>query len=81
VYGRIETVPKTAVFRYRSPAAWVEKFRTGYVPLLEGFAKLDAEHRRALTGELLELVTRFNRAKDETMVVEAEYLEVVITRR
>jgi len=81
VYGRIEAVPKTAVFRYRSPADWVEKFRTGYVPLHKSFAKLDAEHQRAFTGELLELVTRFNGAKDNTMVVEAEYLEVVITRR
>lgn len=81
VYGRIETAPKTAVFRYRSPGDWVEKFRTGYVPLLKSFAKLSADHQRALTGELLELVTRFNRAKDKTMVVDAEYLEVVITRR
>jgi ubiquinone/menaquinone biosynthesis C-methylase UbiE len=81
VYGRIETAPKTAVFRYRSPADWVEKFRTGYVPLFKSFTKLDAGHQRALTGELLELVTRFNRAQDKTMVVEAEYLEVVVTRR
>jgi ubiquinone/menaquinone biosynthesis C-methylase UbiE len=81
VYGRIETAPKTAVFRYRSPADWVEKFRTGYVPLLKSVTKLDADHQRALTGELLELVTRFNRAMDQTMVVEAEYLEVVVTRR
>jgi ubiquinone/menaquinone biosynthesis C-methylase UbiE len=81
VYGCIETAPKTAVFRYRSPADWVEKFRTGYVPLFKSFTKLDADHQRALTGELLELVTRFNRAKDKTMVVEAEYLEVVVTRR
>jgi SAM-dependent methyltransferase len=81
VYGRIETAPKTAVFRYRSPADWVEKFRTGYVPLHKTFTKLDADHQRAFTGELLELVTRFNSAKDKTMVVEAEYLEVVITRR
>jgi SAM-dependent methyltransferase len=81
VYGRIETAPKTAVFRYRSPADWGEKFRTGYVPLLKTFAKLDAEKQRAFTGELLELATRFNRAKDRTMVVEAEYLEVIVTRR
>jgi len=81
VYGRIETSTKIAVFRYRSPADWVEKFRTGYVPLHKSFAKLDADHQRAFTGELLELVTRFNSAKDKTMVVEAEYLEVVIMRR
>jgi SAM-dependent methyltransferase len=81
VYGRIETAPKRAVFRYRSPADWVEKFRASYVPVLKTFAKLDAGKQRLLTGELLELVTRFNRAKDQTMVVDADYLEVVITRR
>ena len=81
VYGRIETQVKRAVFRYRSPADWVEKFRASYVPVMKTFAKLDADKQRLLTGELLELVTRFNRAKDKTMVVDAEYLEVVITRR
>jgi len=81
VYGRIETQPKRAVFRYRSPADWVEKFRASYVPVMKTFAKLDAGKQRLLTGELLELVTRFNRAKDKTMVVDAEYLEVVVTRR
>jgi SAM-dependent methyltransferase len=80
-YGRLEIAPKRAVFRYRSPADWVERFRVSYVPMLKAFAKLDAAKQRALTGELLELVTRFNRARDQTMVVEAEYLEVVVTRR
>lgn len=81
VYGCIESQPKRAVFRYRSPADWVEKFRASYVPVLKTFAQLDAGKQRLLTGELLELVARFNRAKDGTMVVEAEYLEVVISRR
>jgi SAM-dependent methyltransferase len=81
VYGRIELTPKRAVFRYRSPADWVEKFRASYVPVLKTFAKLDAGKQRLLTGELLELVAKFNRANDKTMVVDAEYLEVVITRR
>ena len=81
VYGRIELTPKRAVFRYRSPADWVEKFRASYVPVLKTFATLDAAKQRLLTGELLELVAKFNRANDKTMVVDAEYLEVVITRR
>ena len=35
----------------------------------------------ALRSELLELVAKFNRATDGTMVVDAAYLEVAITRR
>lgn len=81
VYGSIEAQPKRVVFRSPTPAQWVEKFRSGYVPLLKTFAKLDAEQQRTLTGELLELVARFNRAKDKTMVVDAEYLEVLVVRR
>jgi hypothetical protein len=42
---------------------------------------LDADRMRALRSELLDLVARFNRAKDCTMVVDADYLEVVVTRR
>jgi ubiquinone/menaquinone biosynthesis C-methylase UbiE len=81
VYGTVETQLKRAVFRYRSPADWVEKFSASYVPVLKAFAKLDGARQRLLTGELLELVARFNRAKDRTMVADAEYLEVVVTRR
>jgi hypothetical protein len=45
------------------------------------FASLDATGQKSLRGELLELVTRFNRARDASMLVDAEYLEVVVTRR
>ncbi len=81
VYGGVETTTKRVAFRCRTPAEWVEKFRGGYAPLLKTFARLDAEKQRGLTGDLLELVARFNRAKDKTMVVDAEYLEVRIVRR
>jgi SAM-dependent methyltransferase len=81
VYGGVEVTPKRVSFRSPTPANWVEKFRGGYVPLLKAFARLDAGKQRGLTGELLELVARFNRAKDKTMVLDAEYLEVVVTRR
>jgi SAM-dependent methyltransferase len=36
---------------------------------------------KAMRGDLLELVTRFNRSGDSSMLVDAEYLEVVVTRR
>jgi ubiquinone/menaquinone biosynthesis C-methylase UbiE len=81
VYGSVEVATKRVVFRSPTPAHWVEKFRGGYVPLLKTFVKLDADPQRALTGELLELVARFNRAKDKTMVVGAEYLEAQVVRR
>jgi SAM-dependent methyltransferase len=81
VYGAVEVATKRVAFRSRTPADWVEKFRGGYAPLLKAFARLDADGQRGLTGDLLELVARFNRAKDKSMVVDAEYLEVQVLRR
>ena len=60
---------------------WVDKLRAGYGPVLKAFAALDATRQKALRAELLELVHRFNRATDSTMVVDAQYLEVLVTRR
>jgi ubiquinone/menaquinone biosynthesis C-methylase UbiE len=81
VYGSVSTSRKHVAMRARTPMDWVDKLRASYAPVLKAFASLDAAHQKSLRGELLELVTRFNRAKDSTMVVEAEYLEVVVTRR
>jgi hypothetical protein len=46
--------------------------------VLEG---LDASKQDALLGEWEDLVHRFNRSGDETMVMPSDYLEVVATRR
>jgi hypothetical protein len=60
---------------------WVDKLRSAYAPVLKVSAQLAAAGQKALRTDLLELVTRFNRAGDSTLVVDAEYLEVVVTRR
>lgn len=72
VYGSIELTRKCVAIRARSNADWADKFRATYLLAQKNFA---------LRGDLLELAARFNRAKDGTMVVDAEYLEVAITRR
>ncbi len=68
------------VFRYRTPAHWVDIFRTWYGPVHKAFAALDRVQQEALERDLLALVGQFNRAKDGTMVVPSEYLQIVITR-
>jgi ubiquinone/menaquinone biosynthesis C-methylase UbiE len=72
-YGNIEMDGKQVAFRSRTPMDWVDKLRTAYLPVHGIFAARDAD--------LLELVAKFNRATDGTMIVDAEYLEVAITRR
>jgi ubiquinone/menaquinone biosynthesis C-methylase UbiE len=76
----ISTDSRDYVFRYRSPEHWLEIFRTWYGPLLTAFAGLDDHGRARLEGEILELIVRFNRASDGTMVVPSEYLETVIKK-
>jgi ubiquinone/menaquinone biosynthesis C-methylase UbiE len=77
----IKLEPRTYTFRYRSPQHWLDVFRDYYGPLLKTFAALEPAAQAALAADLLALVGELNRSGDATMVVPAEYLEVVVTRR
>ena len=68
-------------FRYASPMAFIEYFRTFYGPTMKAFQAVGDAGRDALERDLLDLVGRFNRAEDGTMVVPSEYLEAVIVTR
>ena len=69
------------VWRQRSPRAWIDYFRTYYGPTLKAFASLDGAGQERLVADLEALIARHNAATDGTMVVNAEYLEVVAVRR
>jgi ubiquinone/menaquinone biosynthesis C-methylase UbiE len=69
------------VFRYRSPEAYVDYWRRYYGPTLKSFEAVGEAGREALESDLLDLIARFNRAEDGTMVVPNEYLEAVIVKR
>jgi ubiquinone/menaquinone biosynthesis C-methylase UbiE len=77
----IDAQSRHYVFRYRSPAHWLDVFKTYYGPTLKAFATLDAAGQAVLQRDITALIDRFNRAKDGTMVVPSEYLEIVVTRR
>ena len=69
------------VFRYKSSKHWIEVFRTYYGPVVKAFAAINPEARETLEADLYVLLDKFNVAKDGTLVVPSEYLEVVITKR
>ena len=69
------------VFRYRSPEAYIDYWRRYYGPTLKAFEAVGEAGREALEADLLDLIARFNRADDGTMVVPSEYLEAVIVTR
>lgn len=84
LFGAQASVAATSrnfVFRYKSPAHWIETFRTYYGPVLKAFAAIDAGRRAALEKDLEALLAQFNTATDGTLVAPGEYLEVVVTRR
>lgn len=77
----IRTTDREFVFRYRSPAHWIEVFRTYYGPMNKTFGALDADKQAAFTQDVLALMDKGNRSGDRTLVLPSEYLEVVIERR
>ena len=48
--------------------------------MLKAFAALEPAAQTALQRDLMELIARFNRSGDGSMVVPSEYLEIVVTR-
>ena len=76
----LRAVSREFNFRYRSAQHWIDVFRRYYGPMNRTYATLDARGQAGLTGDLLALITRFNRSGDQTVVLPSEYLEVVIER-
>ncbi|KNE29613.1 class I SAM-dependent methyltransferase [Achromobacter spanius] len=77
----IQVKARHFVFRYLSPAHFVQVFRNYYGPVLKAFSMLEPAAQAALESDLLAQIDRFNRSGDSTVVVPSEYLEIVITRR
>lgn len=67
-------------FRYASAAHWLRVFRDFYGPVHKAFAALDTGAGQALERDIMALLDRFNTAGQASLVVPAEYLEVVITK-
>jgi SAM-dependent methyltransferase len=79
--ARIGAQRKIFNFRYESAAHWLQIFRDFYGPVHKAFGALDDAGKQALEGDLLALLERSNTAGAASLVVPAEYLEVVITKR
>lgn len=77
----IDTTTRSFNFRYRSAAHFIEVFRTWYGPVHKAFAGLPAEAGAALERDLTELLDGMNRAGPGSLLIPAEYLEIVVTRR
>lgn len=72
---------RSALFRYRDSAHWIEVFRTYFGPIMRTLEALDEKQRGEFLRELDDTLNRFNRSGDDTLVVSADYLEVVMTKK
>ncbi len=79
--GSMEITRRSALFRYRNNQHWIDVFRTYFGPIIATFAALDDERRQRYLADLDGILTRFNRSQDSTLVVSADYLEVVMVKR
>jgi SAM-dependent methyltransferase len=71
---------KVFPMRYASPAHWLQVFRDYYGPTQKAFETLDADAQRALELEITGLLERMNIGGLGSLVVPAEYLQVVLVR-
>jgi ubiquinone/menaquinone biosynthesis C-methylase UbiE len=69
------------VFRYRSTTHWLQIFRDYYGPTHKAFAALDATGAQALERDVRALLDEFDIGGGTSLVVPAEYLEVVIHKQ
>ncbi|HSO31900.1 MAG TPA: class I SAM-dependent methyltransferase [Labilithrix sp.] len=67
-------------FRYGSAAHFIDTFRTYYGPTHKAFAALDEGGRAALTRDLEALLREHDRGGGASLVVPADYIEVVAVR-
>lgn len=76
---RIDIAFKEFVFRFRSPAFWVEHWRNVYGPTHKAF-QAAGDNAPALEAELIALAKDASR-DDIAMIVPARYAEVVVHRK
>jgi len=77
----IRSTERSALFRYRSSAHWIQVFSTYFGPIIRVLEALDTQRREAFLKDLDDTLMRFNRSGDNTLMVAADYLEVVMAKR
>lgn len=78
--AQIRATAANFVFRYKSAGHWLEFFRTYYGPVLKAFAALEPGDQARLDADIRALIEELNVARDGTVVVPGEYLEVIVTK-
>ncbi|MEP0943845.1 MAG: class I SAM-dependent methyltransferase [Rhizobiaceae bacterium] len=76
----IFNTPKVYNFRYKSAQHYLEFFRTNYGLCRKAFEKVGPAGEDALASDILNLVDEFNDARDGTVSMPSEYLQIVMIK-
>jgi SAM-dependent methyltransferase len=77
----LSVTERTFTWRFTSPQALVDTFRTWYGPTYKAFAALDEAAARALEADIVALATTYDRlGAADAIAVPATYLEAVAVR-
>jgi ubiquinone/menaquinone biosynthesis C-methylase UbiE len=71
---------RTAYFRYETVDHWIDVFTNNFGPLMSVLRSLDIDEQQELIQKLRHILERFNVSEDATLVVGADYLEVVMVK-
>ena len=77
---RLKIERRSVIFRGDSPEGYVAYFRKYFGPTLKAFESLDPAGQQSLEQDLLAVVRRWNRARDATVYVPSDYIEVVVAQ-
>jgi ubiquinone/menaquinone biosynthesis C-methylase UbiE len=73
----LQTTRRAFVWRFASASQYLDLFRSYYGPIAKAFGALEETGGRALASDLLDALGRHAQPVDGTLLVPAEYLEVV----
>ena len=79
--SEIRTERRLSHWYFLSPEHAVEVFKSYFGPTQRAFQVLDPAGQETLQKELLEMFSSANKAKDGTLYVTSEYLQVLATRK
>ena len=77
--SQLQVIPRQVVMRHHTPESWVEFFKTYFGPTVRAF-QAAGDRAPELTAGMLELARRYNQSGDESLLVPAEYIEVIATK-
>jgi len=79
--SEIKINKRTALFRYKSVEHFIEFFKTYFGPILKTFEALDEQQQNQYQKDIEQKVIQFNQSGDNTVVIPAEYLEIVMVKK